>query len=115
MSSAVLGSLTDANSLAVALSTLLVAVLFGPLRRRAQAAIDRRFDRSGYDAARTVGLLTARLRDDAAIEHVEADVVGLIERTFRPNATGLWLRPRGVRTADPVTISGRPADTVLPT
>lgn len=113
--SAVLGSLAEGNSIAVALSTLLVAGLFGPIRRRAQAAVDRRFDRAAYDAARTIASLAGRLRDDRAIDRVEADVVGLVDRTFRPSVTALWLRPRGARRADSVTISGRPVDTVVRT
>jgi hypothetical protein len=112
---AAFGTLANGNSLAVALSTLLVAVLFGPIRGRAQGAIDRRFDRARYDATRTMGSLTARLRDDVTVERVEADVVGAVDRTFRPRTAGLWLRPRGARRADSVTIPGRAADTVLPT
>jgi hypothetical protein len=90
--SAVLGSFAQSESLAVAASTLLVLALFGPLRRRAQAAIDRRFDRAGYDATMTVQSLTARLRDDVDIDRVETDVLGVVDQTFHPAFAALWLR-----------------------
>jgi len=90
--SSVLGSLAQGESLAVAASTLVVLSLFGPLRRRAQAAIDRRFDRSLYDASLTVQAMSARLRDDVDLQHVEADVLVVVDRTFHPATTGLWLR-----------------------
>jgi len=113
--SSVLGSVAAGNSLAVALATLLVAALSGPLRRRAQATIDRRFDRARYDATITIDTLTTRLRDDVAIERVEADVVGMVERTFHPAGAALWLRPRSGHGTDLVTIHGRTPDTVGPT
>jgi hypothetical protein len=90
--SALLGSLAQGESLAVAASTLVVLALFGPLRRRAQSAIDRRFDRASYDAARTVQALTVRLRDDVDIDRVQADVLGVVDQTFHPTNAGLWLR-----------------------
>lgn len=87
-----LSSIAEGQTIAVAGSTLLVAALFGPLRRHAQAIIDRRFDRSGYDAALTVQAMTVRLRDDVDLDRVEADVLGVIDRTFHPAVAGLWLR-----------------------
>jgi hypothetical protein len=90
--STLLGSLAQGESLAVAASTLIVLGLFGPLRRRAQAAVDRRFDRSLYDASVTVQAMSARLRDDVDLERVEADVLGVVDRTFHPAHAGLWLR-----------------------
>ena len=90
--SAVLGSLAQGESLAVAAATLVVVGLFGPLRRRAQSVVDRRFDRSRYDASLTVQALTARLRDDVDIDRVRTDVLGVVEQTFHPVVAGLWLR-----------------------
>jgi MFS family permease len=90
--SAVLGSLAQGESLAVAAATLLVVGLFGPLRRRAQAVVDRRFDRARYDASLTVQSLTARLRDDVDIDRVKTDVLGVVDQTFHPASAGLWLR-----------------------
>lgn len=87
----VLGTLGQGQSIAVAGSTLLVAILFGPLRRRAQSAVDRRFDRYHYDASRTVQALTTR-RDDVDLERVEADVLGVVHRAFHPTRVGVWLR-----------------------
>jgi hypothetical protein len=88
----VLGSLGEGQSIAVASSTLLVALLFGPLRRRAQTTVDQRFDRSRYDAALTVQAMTVRLRDDVDIDRVEADVLTVLDRTFHPTKAGMWLR-----------------------
>jgi hypothetical protein len=90
--SALLASLAQGQSLAVAASTLLVLALFGPLRRRAQSAIDRRFDRSGYDASRTVQALTERLREDVDIDRVEADILRVVDQTFHPANAAMWLR-----------------------
>lgn len=90
--SAALGSLAQADSLAVAAATLLVVALFGPLRRRAQTAVDRRFDRARYDASLTVQSLTARLRDDVDIDRVRTDVLSVVDQTFHPLFAGLWLR-----------------------
>jgi hypothetical protein len=84
--------MAQGESLAVAASTLLVLALFGPLRKRAQSVVDRRFDRLHYDAARTVHALTERLRDDVDLERVEADVLRVVDRTFHPSHAGLWLR-----------------------
>ena len=88
----VLSTVAQGQTIAVAGSTLLVAALFGPLRRRAQTIVDRRFDRSRYDAALTVQAMTARLRDDVDLDRVEADVLGVVDRTFHPEAAGMWLR-----------------------
>jgi len=87
-----LSSLAEGQTIAVAGSTLIVAALFGPIRRRAQAIVDRRFDRARYDAALTVQTMTARLRDDVDLGRVEADVLGVVDRTFHPASAGLWLR-----------------------
>ena len=95
--STLLGSLAEGGeSLAVAAATLLVVGLFGPLRRRAQSVIDRRFDRARYDASLTVQSLTVRLRDDVDIDRVQTDVLGVVDGTFHPTQAGMWLR-RGSR------------------
>ena len=90
--STLFGSIAQGESVAVAASTLLILALFGPLQRRAQAAVDRRFDRSNYDASQTVQALTARLRDDVDLERLEADVLGVLDRTFHPATAAVWLR-----------------------
>ena len=90
----VLGSLAvaEGQTIAVAASTLIVVALFGPLRRRAQDIVDRRFDRSRYDASLTVEAMTERLRDDVDLARVKADVLGVVDRTFHPATVGVWLR-----------------------
>lgn len=106
--SAILGTFAEGDTLAVAASTLLVVALFGPFRRRAQSVVDRRFDRSHYDASRTVQALTARLRDDVDLEHIELDVVRVVGQTFHPTSSGLWLRRHETtERRSPVTIPGR--------
>jgi MFS family permease len=92
--STLLGSLGQGESLAVAASTLIVLGLFGPLRRRAQAVIDRRFDRASYDASVTVQVMSARLRDNVDLERVEADVLVVVDQTLHPTNAGMWLRGR---------------------
>ena len=90
--STLLGTLAEGDTLAVAGSTLVAFAMFGPLRRRAQTVVDRRFDRARYDASLTVQAMTARLRDDVDLDRVETDVLGVIDRTFHPAKAGLWLR-----------------------
>jgi hypothetical protein len=90
--STLLGTFAQGQSLSVAGATLFVLALFGPLRRRAQTAVDRRFDRARYDATLTVQALTERLRDDIDLERIEADVLGVLDRTFHPATAGMWLR-----------------------
>ena len=87
-----LGSIAEGDTIAVAGSTLFVAAMFGPLRRRAQTIVDRRFDRSGYDANLIVHAMTARLRDDVDLDRVEAHVLGVVDRTFHPTTASMWLR-----------------------
>jgi hypothetical protein len=87
-----LGSMAEGETIAVAGSTLLVAALFGPVRRRAQTIVDRRFDRSTYDATLIVQAMTARLRDDVDLSRVEADVLGVVDQTFHPTNASMWLR-----------------------
>ncbi len=83
------------NSLAVAGSTLAVAALFQPLRRRVQAAVDRRFNRSRYDAARTVEVFSARLREQVDLESLTGDLIGVVRGTLQPSSLGVWLRSPG--------------------
>jgi hypothetical protein len=88
----ILGSLAEGQTIAVAGSTLLVVALFGPLRRRAQKIVDRRFDRASYDASLTVHAMSVRLREDVDLDRVEADVLGVVDRTFHPTRASVWLR-----------------------
>jgi MFS family permease len=87
-----LAEVTGASTLAVAGSTLVVFASFSPLRRRVQQLVDRRFDRARYDAERTVGALTLRLRDETDLARVGAEIETAVRDALAPATTALWLR-----------------------
>lgn len=80
------------GDLAVAGSTLMAAAAFHPLRRRVQAAVDRRFDRSRFDADRTISSLSQRLRDEIDLTSLTEEISDTVRSTLRPSAVALWMR-----------------------
>ncbi|HET6909482.1 MAG TPA: hypothetical protein VFH54_09105 [Mycobacteriales bacterium] len=79
------------SSVAVAASTLVAAAVFQPARSRVQRAVDRRFNRSAYDARRTVEDFSARLREQVDVGHVNADLVATVEQAVQPATVSVWM------------------------
>jgi hypothetical protein len=85
--------LPQGSRVAVAAATLAVAAVFQPVRRRIQAAVDRRFNRRRHDAARTIEGFSHRLRDQVDLDTLTSELLAVVDQTIQPTQSSLWLRP----------------------
>jgi hypothetical protein len=88
----------EESNLALILSTLAITALFAPVRSRVQRAIDWRFFRRKYDAARTLEIFAAAARSDVDLDHLSGELLKVVDETLRPAGLSLWLLPQRRRT-----------------
>ncbi len=97
-------ALPSRNSVAVAVATLVTAALFNPLRKRVQHAVDRRFNRAGYDAEAIVAAFSARLRQTIDLDTIRGDLVGVVHEAFQPAHVSVWLPGTGTPATVPAPV-----------
>lgn len=97
--------IAEDSNISVAVSTLVIAALFRPLRSRVQQFIDHRFYRKKYDATRTVDSFAARLRQEVDLDQLTHELLTVVGDTMRPARVSLWLRPGGETPQDVARVS----------
>jgi hypothetical protein len=100
---AMLSSVTQGETLAVAASTLVAFALFQPLRRHIQTVVDRRFNRATYDAYRTALDFAEGLRDHVDLDSLRGDIADAVEKALSPSSIGVWLREPASSPTRPTT------------
>lgn len=101
---AALDDVTQGGTVAIAVSTLVAAALFQPVRRRVQRAVDRRFDRARFDGERLAAVFAERTRNEVDVDRLLGGLTETTDVAVRPARAGVWLRPRP--TTSPVTTPG---------
>src|SRR5215213_7207094 len=99
---------TGESALAVAASTLVVAALFQPARRRVQAAVDRRFNRPRYNAATSIQAFSSRLREQVDLDTLATELLAVVDQTMEPTRVWLWFRPSPHGSSGTVRSAPRP-------